>query len=269
MKNAFLFYYDHSKTGTLEDFYIRGIGVHEKMSPGMIRHGDENYPWLFIYFHTPAVVHTESGPMKFNHSLTIWEPTKLHIYGNEISEWDHSWLIVKSSAIRPILESSGIPLNTPLDADTGEIFEKYLPLLYSEINRPDCSHYLLERVLELFLFEINRTMKRPTQPIFRKLEEIERYMTQYLDQPLSIEGIAELFHISPPHFMASFKECYGTSPMRYLNQKRMERAAFFLRNYPYSCKEIAEKTGFGDPLYFSRRFHQYWGIAPNAYRKKK
>ena len=169
MKNAFLFYYDHSKTGPLEDFYIRGLGVHERMPPGMIRHGNENYPWLFIYFHTPAVVQTESGPVRFNHSLTIWEPAKLHIYGNESSEWDHTWLIVNSSAVRPILESSRIPLNTPADADAGEIFEKYLPLLYSEINRSDSSLYLQERVLELFLWEINRTMKRPTQSIFLQI----------------------------------------------------------------------------------------------------
>ena len=48
----------------------------------------------------------------------------------------------------------------------------------------------------------------------------------------------------------------------------MEQAAKLLRLYPYSCKEIAVFSGFHDPLYFSRRFHQFWGMSPREYRKQ-
>ena len=96
MNNAFLFHYNTAERDEKKDFHIRGIGVHEKMPPGMIRHGDEHYPWLFIFFHSPAVVRTPSGSLKCDHSLIIWEPRQFHDYGNESGEWDHSWLIVKS-----------------------------------------------------------------------------------------------------------------------------------------------------------------------------
>ena len=99
------------------------------MPPGLIRHGDEQYPWLFIYFHSPALVRTPSGTEKCDHSLMIWEPRQIHHYGNELSQWDHSWLIVKAPSIRPLLENSSITLNTPMDVEAGEIFEKYLTLL--------------------------------------------------------------------------------------------------------------------------------------------
>ena len=268
MINAFLFHYNTAEEDEQKDFHIRGIGVHEKMPPGMIRHGDDCYPWLFICFHSPALVRTPSGTVKCDHSMIIWEPQQFHDYGNEISEWDHSWLIVKSPTIRPLLERSPLPLNTPMDAEAGEIFEKYLTLLHNELKHPVSSRYLLEHFLELFLFELERVLKKQYIPVPRHLQEIEQYLNRNLDQPLSIGDLTAQFHLSAPHLMARFKECYGTSLMHYLNKRRMERAALFLQNYPYTCKEVAEKTGFNDPLYFSRRFRQFWGCSPREYRRR-
>lgn len=268
MINAFLFHYNTAEEDEKKEFHIRGIGVHEKMPPGMIHHGDDHYPWLFIFFHSPAIVRTPSGTMKCNHSLIVWEPQQFHDYGNESCEWDHSWLIVKSSSIRPLLESSPLTLNIPMDADAGEIFEKYLILLQNEFKHSAPSRYLLEHFLELFLFELERILKKQYIPVPRDLQEIEQYLNRNLDQPLSIGDIAAQFHLSASHLMMRFKEWYGTSLMHYLNKRRMERAALYLQNYPYSCKEIAEKTGFSDPLYFSRRFRQFWGCSPREYRRR-
>ena len=267
MNDNFLFYYNLSKENEEKDFFIRGIGVHEKMPPGMIRHGDEHYPWLFIYFHSPAIVRTSSGVVKCDHSLTVWEPRQLHDYGNETGEWDHSWLIVKEQSIRQFLNPSLLPLNMPVNVEAGEFFEKYLALLYGEITHPAASRYLMENFLKLFLFEINRIMEKQYLHVSRKLQEIEQYMNQHLDRQLSVGSIADLFHISPSHLMARFKEYSGFSPMHYLNRKRMERAAFLLQNYPYSCKEVSEMTGFSDQLYFSRRFHGFWGVSPKEFKE--
>jgi AraC-like DNA-binding protein len=268
MNDNFLFYYNQSKENEANDFFIRGIGLHEKMRPRMVRHGNERYPWLFIYFHSPAVVRTPSGVVKCDHSLIVWEPRQLHDYGNEINEWDHSWLIVQDPSIRQLLNPSLLPLNMPMNVEAGEIFEKYLALLYQEITRPAASRYLMENFLKLFLFEINRIMEKQNLYVSRKLQEIEQYMNQHLDRQLSIGNIADRFHISPSHLMARFKEYSGISLMHYLNRKRMERAAFLLQNYPYSCKEVSEMTGFANQLYFSRRFRAFWGVPPKEFKEK-
>ena len=111
MNNAFLFHYNTSEADEEKDFHIRGIGVHETMPPGLIRHGDEQYPWLFIYFHSPAIIRTPAGAEKCDHSLMIWEPRQIHHYGNELSQWDHSWLIVKAPSIRPPGPLAGIQVS--------------------------------------------------------------------------------------------------------------------------------------------------------------
>jgi len=47
----------------------------------------------------------------------------------------------------------------------------------------------------------------------------------------------------------------------------MREAMDLLRTSTLSIKEIAVRLGFNDPLYFSKRFHQHWDIAPTRVRK--
>ena len=98
---------------------------------------------------------------------------------------------------------------------------------------------------------------------------MELYLQKNLQKNLTVEGVAAHFGLSAPHFAALFREYYHKSPMSYLNSLRMNRAARLLSLYPYTCKEIALQTGFRDSLYFSRRFHHYWGVSPRDYRKKE
>jgi transcriptional regulator GlxA family with amidase domain len=52
-----------------------------------------------------------------------------------------------------------------------------------------------------------------------------------------------------------------------LHKLRMTEAMNLLRFSDRSVKEVAASVGFNDPLYFSRRFHEHWDIAPSAVRK--
>jgi AraC-like DNA-binding protein len=60
----------------------------------------------------------------------------------------------------------------------------------------------------------------------------------------------------------------GKSPMAYLLEERLNysRALFYDRDL--TIGEIAERSGFNDPLYFSRQFHRHFGASPTVFRKK-
>lgn len=64
-----------------------------------------------------------------------------------------------------------------------------------------------------------------------------------------------------------FKHYMNTTPIQYLTEVRMNHAAKQLRNTLMPIKEIAEKCGYSDQLYFSSAFKKHFHCSPRAYRK--
>ena len=59
----------------------------------------------------------------------------------------------------------------------------------------------------------------------------------------------------------------NSSPIRYLTENRMKYAVKLLENTSLSIKEVAQKSGYDDQLYFSNIFRIHYGRSPRAYRK--
>ena len=273
MIEAKVSYYDSSPwTRGEHQFLIRGFALDETMLPVMIHHGEKRaypWPWLFIWFATPVTVRKESGELvSCENSLMVWRPGKTHCYGNENGAWMHSWLIADSPDLERMLDKWPIPTGVPVHVDAGPVFETYLPLLRQELA-DEGDEFCLKNLLQLFIYNLHRCCKRNLAPVPARVREMVLYLQKNLQKNLTVEGVAAHFGLSAPHFAALFREYYHKSPMSYLNSLRMNRAARLLSLYPYTCKEIALQTGFRDSLYFSRRFHHYWGVSPRDYRKKE
>ena len=59
----------------------------------------------------------------------------------------------------------------------------------------------------------------------------------------------------------------GTTPVACLIDKRLEHAAIELRiDTQTSITHVAFRSGFSDSAYFSRRFHERFGMSPSQYR---
>jgi len=87
-----------------------------------------------------------------------------------------------------------------------------------------------------------------------------------LEQPFSIRALAAEMHLSENHFIRLFKERTGLPPARYILRRRLRRASDLLLQTPLSIAEIANRTGFDNPFYFSNIFKKYYGLSPSAFR---
>ena len=56
--------------------------------------------------------------------------------------------------------------------------------------------------------------------------------------------------------------------MQYLTNVRLEKAKEMLKNSDAKTYEIAEKTGFSEPNYFSFTFRKNVGLSPSQYRSQ-
>ena len=101
-----------------------------------------------------------------------------------------------------------------------------------------------------------------------RLLGIVTYMNKHYDEELDIERFATMLSLSPGRFAHLFKESMEVSPYAYLLGIRLEKAAELLALSDIPIYEVAYKTGFSDPLYFSKLFKREYDLSPKSFRKE-
>lgn len=88
----------------------------------------------------------------------------------------------------------------------------------------------------------------------------------YTSETLSITHLSELCGVSEVYFRKIFRNVYGTSPLKYINNLKLSRARDLIHSGLYSVKDAAFMSGFFDDSYFSREFKKEFGVSPKDYR---
>lgn len=100
----------------------------------------------------------------------------------------------------------------------------------------------------------------------RRVRRVIDFMTQNLDQDLSVDDLAAVACVSPFHFIRMFQKAVGTTPSRYLGNLRLERAKALLVLGDAPIADIALSCCFSSQSNFTRAFRRATGRTPGAYR---
>jgi AraC family transcriptional regulator len=100
----------------------------------------------------------------------------------------------------------------------------------------------------------------------RKLEHVRSFIDAHLAEPLLVEQLAAVVHMSPFHFARLFKLATGTSPHAYVTTQRVGRAKELLRSSSLALVEVAAAVGFQTQGHFTEVFHRFAGITPRRFR---
>jgi transcriptional regulator GlxA family with amidase domain len=90
-----------------------------------------------------------------------------------------------------------------------------------------------------------------------------------LSYPWQIAQLADAVLMSPRQLERRFKAGTGYSPLHYLRQLRLQRAAALLATTFEQINQIAQQVGISDARYFRRSFKEYFGVSPGEYRKQR
>lgn len=86
---------------------------------------------------------------------------------------------------------------------------------------------------------------------------------------ISLSDLAEELAVSKNYLIQRFKAETGQTPVRYLTDIRMKRAAQLLSEQVLSIQEIASIVGVPDSNYFTKLFKKTYGVTPKQYRKER
>ena len=100
------------------------------------------------------------------------------------------------------------------------------------------------------------------------LTYVLRYIHSRYTEPITLELLAQMEHISKSYLSRQFKRQTGMTVIGYVNRLRVEAAKRLLTGSELRVDEIAYQVGFESPKYFYRVFKSSMDVSPAAFRKK-
>ncbi|MGE7777218.1 helix-turn-helix domain-containing protein [Chitinophaga sp. NPDC101104] len=92
--------------------------------------------------------------------------------------------------------------------------------------------------------------------------QLERVMEDNFCFNLKLDVYAELSNRSLSAFKRDFGKTFGTTPGKWLLEKRLQHARILLNNRDKSVSDAAFESGFESPSHFSRAFKSRFGQSP-------
>ncbi|MDR6337739.1 signal transduction histidine kinase/ligand-binding sensor domain-containing protein/DNA-binding response OmpR family regulator [Filimonas zeae] len=89
------------------------------------------------------------------------------------------------------------------------------------------------------------------------------------DTSLSVEGVSKEMGMSRSSLYNKMLELTGLSPIEYIRNIKLEKAAFLLEKTDMNIAQVAYSTGFATPNYFAKSFKAKYQMLPSEFVNRK
>lgn len=119
-----------------------------------------------------------------------------------------------------------------------------------------------------FLSRCYSHVNRQSDRSLLRVSEVLSYIEQHYREPLTVEQLTRIAHMSESTLLRTFRRILGRTPIEHVIRLRVMRAAELLQG-DTRITEAAFECGFSDSNYFSRQFRQIVGVSPRQFREDR
>lgn len=101
-----------------------------------------------------------------------------------------------------------------------------------------------------------------------RMKQMLRFVEEHYAEELTVERIAACVALSESACLRSFRQLLDITPIQYVKQFRVEKAAELLRSTSLRTGEIGIECGFSDGSYFIKTFREIKHCTPKEYRRR-
>jgi len=161
-----------------------------------------------------------------------------------------------------------LPYSFKLSDDGGELGWLCQSAHKNHIGRGRRFQDLEEHLLRALLLFIEQKLSAADSSRIAALDRCRAYIDEHWAEDFDVETLARVAYVTPSYLSRLFRRHLGTTPMRYRNLVRVEKAKHLLLIKSASVEEIADALGFADAKYFSRLFRSVTNLTPSQFRIK-
>jgi AraC family transcriptional regulator, exoenzyme S synthesis regulatory protein ExsA len=169
-------------------------------------------------------------------------------------------------------ESKGIESESLLKLNSNEAFGKYIESLqpFFKTQTTFLNQFLKLKVQEMLLHLIEldkgKDLSRLLFQIYKgQKTELDYILNTYYLKPLTLSELAKISGRSLSVFKREFNTRYGMSPGTWIRDKKLDHAAFLLKNNMANVVQIAEEIGFESVSHFIKCFKAKFGKTPKQF----
>lgn len=136
-------------------------------------------------------------------------------------------------------------------------------------SRPGEAELLAPLVLDEILIRLLRSALGPRVALIgqeesqlHRVSKAVSWVRANFDQPLDVERLATLVHMSPSSFHQHFKAVTSMSPLQYQKAIRLQEARRLMLLTRLDAGTAGRRVGYESPSQFTREYGRYFGSAP-------
>ena len=204
----------------------------------------------------------EAGDVRIIHPYEMHETRE--------STWSHINLSVETARVESIagkmeIERPVLFAHVVLDEILNDMLHK-LHLAKDASLANDRFEMLLRHLIRNHLFAYRDA---EALAISEDMEAVRAYLDAHLcETDIDLESLARMAHMSKYHFLRRFKQTFGRTPHRYLQNIRVDCVRRAMRRaQPFS--EAAHACGFYDQSHMIRVYRKFYGHTPGEIANQK
>lgn len=154
--------------------------------------------------------------------------------------------------------------------ESGDVRQLLRRMLYEQAQGEVINHIAMRIYLsELLLILLRKSDESNIADAnVLRAQRLRKYIDTHYFEMMDSNDISRKIGISSRYINTIFKEQFNATPIKYLNEVRMEAAKKLLLETDKDISSICFEVGFEALSTFYRRFKDYTNLSPNKYRLK-
>lgn len=214
---------------------------------------------IIIYTKGKGIFHTSSKDYEVCPGKIIIVPPK-EIHYTEVQDGECERIYMLGDFNQIFFPSSTTIISDGVNGE-GLLLSK---MIYS--NRYSDKEYL-SALINAFTHFLLQNIKMEDGVFLAVKEIVDKISEDFYNCDINLTALLKNSGYAEDYIRAQFKRITGKTPTEFLTGVRINHACYLIETYKnvFSFSDVAERCGYTDYIYFSRKFKQIVGVSPRKY----